>query len=83
MGMIGDEVMYFCVDHTISLRFTFGGDFEGDFEGDLDVFFGILFSPIAEGIFSPSLFGGDGLFGCLEVDAALAPEVAVFEGPAS
>ena len=57
--------------------FTFGGDFEGD----LDVFFGILFSPTVEGIFSPSLFGGDGLFGCLEAELTL--EAAVLEGPAS
>lgn len=54
--------------------FTFGGDFEGDFEGDLDVFFGILFSPAADGIFSPSLAGDD----LLGFDVGLE---AVLEGP--
>ena len=57
--------------------FTFGGDFEGD----LDVFFGILFSPTVEGIFSPSMFGGDGRLGCLEAELALG--ATVLEGPAS
>ena len=62
--------------------FTFGGDFEGD----LDVFFGILFNPTVEGIFSPWLLGGDGLFGLeveVEVEVEVALEAAVLDGPAS
>ena len=71
MQMIVQEFSYlFCL--------TFGGDFEGD----LDVFFGILFNPTVEGIFSPWLLGGDGLLG-LEVEVEVVLEAAVLDGPAS